>query len=558
MVRKGARILDYRVIPVAIGLLFGICISPSAQESLYHKYGGHVFYEGSALANAPSVTNIMWKDTRFDQKQSLVGVGIVLDAPPSTVKFDASQTSYTVFITDYGGIDRYESSDPGSTVYPFGIWIGSAGLGSLASPIAPYLGSTVASQWMTTGGTGTNYVWNAPGFPLPNNGSDFKDFNPVWAWIANMYYITQNDINNYYLQTVLSSINPGVVLGFVHVERQEMANSYSKTLYTIGLGISYDQGIHWAYLGDIIHPFYEYGMSLIGCKETNGSACKNSSGISGGYVLHNIGGVPYIVVPHIVVPPVPKPSEWNSRYFYVYFNEYTGDNARYEYQEELVSVARASVKDVLINALKGLNTPFYKYLGTDGTGNEKWDEYSANTPAAYLDNTRQAGASVIPPAASGPFVDQGDPTNDGDGKGDGVCGDPTSFLMYDTQSDAAFCEGDGAYLMTIHTYEGRLLLFHSTAANNGVDWDLTPWVVFRDCWKPPTNHQPHSFFLGADGKSDPSMDCHVVGNDFYIFWDGIHQDPAPTVINSLVGVELNAANLMRIRKIPRPSMVSKK
>ncbi|MBV5349428.1 hypothetical protein JZU61_07255 [bacterium] len=242
---------------------------------------------------------------------------------------------------------------------------------------------------------------------------DYNGYNhehPSGCWIPNIYKHTKDTL-----------------IGLVHREDLYPANNdpYGRGRFFIGLARSFDGGTHWKYLGDVLG--------------TIGNALKTPG-------LSNIGGVPYLIV---------------DNYIYLYFNEknLNGD-------PDGLSVARASVTDV-INSIKNDRVcPFLKY------NNGNWTE------------------------------------NGMVGKGSNIISDIQP--QYDFHSDAAYCSALGKYLITVQTHSlYTLLLYQST---DGINWGERIKLDYA-----PGNMQPYSSFVGFD--SDASDDSHIVGSEFYIYID---------------------------------------
>jgi hypothetical protein len=175
----------------------------------------------------------------------------------------------------------------------------------------------------------------------------------------------------------------------------------------------------------------------------------------------NIGGVPYIVR---------RDPGAGREDFYVYFNEYTG-------QEKRMCVARAGVADVVAAAKRHAVVPFQKYTG--GAWNEN--------------GLTGVGTNIIPNGVtSNSQIEIG-------------------VYPRDMHADAAFCRPLGKYLITVNGQsESRLYLY---ASADGIDWREE---TLLDSDPSHLTFMPYSTFVSLDPSS--SEDCSTVGGDFYILY----------------------------------------
>jgi hypothetical protein len=241
-------------------------------------------------------------------------------------------------------------------------------------------------------------------------------------WIPNVYKYTD-----------------GTMIGFVH---REVFPPPPDGCFRIGIAVSTNGGSCWTYCGDTIKPL------------VNWSDPKAAD-------FSNIGGVPYIVRV--------DPGD-HRKYFYVYFNEYTGGERR-------IGVARAVIEDVVAAAKGRTVTPFFKY--NDG----RWTEPGLTG----------VGTNILP---GGVFTE---------------AMMRSGVYRRDMHADAAFCAPLGKYLITTNDQsESKLLLFSSP---DGINWgeetelDADPTLV---------KFMPYSAFVSLDPAS--SEDCSTVGGEFDILY----------------------------------------
>jgi hypothetical protein len=429
---------------------------------------------------------------------------VQLDASVATVWYGnpTNPSSYYIhdFMTRGYGIDIY--GDPNDPLQPFGKLPAIRGdLGtSFTSTNLPYLGGY--------GGYGQISIWTGlhkytpPDLYFLYNANATYKFPEAWAWVPNIYKITQWDVDN-----ILNSNYGylGALIGFTHIETQMGdLDIYQKCEYTIGLSFSSasDQGQRWTFLGNVIKDESEYGPdpgTAANPAGNNGVSTKTATGI------HNIGGVPYLVV-----------TVGGEEYFYVYFNEYMTSMAINEQPPNLrISVARAKKADVLRNAVIGNPTVFHKYKGPDPdprtwTSAEltKAIDPDPNNLYGYWNNDASQPQTLVPGTDLFKNVDV--PT-----------GLPHSF---DSDADAAFCPSLNKYLITLSMYNyGYLMLYRSS---EGILWEqaftkLDDRSATGTCYQ-----QPHSFFVSrpvVDSKTkDIVEDCHEVGPDFWVYWQENH------------------------------------
>jgi hypothetical protein len=231
----------------------------------------------------------------------------------------------------------------------------------------------------------------------------------------------------------------GAMIGFVH---REIIPPPPDGCYRIGIAISTDGGGRWIYCGDTIKPL----VNWTGPKASD---------------YGNIGGVPYIIR---------RDPGAGREDFYVYFNEYTG-------QEKRMSVARAGVADVVGAAKRHAVVPFQKYAG--GAWNEN--------------GLTGVGTNIIPNGVTSNSQIE------------------TGVYPRDMHADAAFCRPLGKYLITVNGQsESRLYLYAST---DGIDWREETLI---DSDPSRLTFMPYSTFVSLDPSS--SEDCSTVGGDFYILY----------------------------------------
>jgi hypothetical protein len=231
----------------------------------------------------------------------------------------------------------------------------------------------------------------------------------------------------------------GTMIGFVH---REVFPAPPDGCFRIGIAVSTNGGSHWTYCGDTIKPL------------VNWSDPKSTD-------FANIGGVPYVVRT--------DPGD-RKKYFYVYFNEWTGSERR-------MGVARAAIADVVAAAKGKTASPFFKY--NDG----RWTEPGLTGVAS----------NILP---GGMFTE---------------AMMKLGIYRRDMHADATFCAPLGKYLITSNDQsESKLLLFSSP---DGIHWgeetelDADPTLV---------KFMPYSAFVSLDPAS--SEDCSTVGGEFDILY----------------------------------------
>jgi len=231
------------------------------------------------------------------------------------------------------------------------------------------------------------------------------------AWLTNVYEVPNGGGNT--------------LLGFAHREADPGVPSGN---FFLGLMWSTNRGASWTYLGDTVAP------------KVNGAFNKN------------IGAVPYLVV---------------GDYFYVYFNEHVSGGIR------RLSVARASVADVIAAAANGQLTAWTKY----GAGGWNQDSFTG-TATNIIPNGEQLEAN--------------------------------EDYAPDFHSDATYSRALGKFLITVQTEAiGKLLMYSSS---DGINWGQETLI---DETSDNNFNQPYSFFLGL---SDSTNDSREVGSQFYIYF----------------------------------------
>lgn len=437
---------------------------------------------------------------------------LIFDAPLSTVQLG---NTMRFLMANGPGIDVFDVdlSVANSVENPFG----TLSSGTTGTPVISTYNAS-ASHYITD-------AWSG----LPNNNPAYIFGGTAAPWIPNVYKVTDRDLNALSL-TGNNSIRAGDLLGFVHLEKQEMAQSFEQCTYTVGLAYSTDNGSHWRYVGNIIQEYIPYGaqVCLTGCSFSGNGTWTSSAQYPTGYGLHIIAGVPYLVI-HDAVS--------NFDYLYVYYNEFTGNYQTFpdNLSEERQSVARAPLNYVLAMASTGRRPVFNKY-----TGGGTWSQKDAGSTA-----DPDVGASVLPASYTATWPDPANPGNN------------LTFLVdaYDIHSDAAYCPALGKNLLTAATgYNNPSLALFSSDKNDGVNWtyecemdrNLNPRYIIT---------QEFSFFVSTEVTDNGITvdDGHYVGNPFYIFWPRHVTDttvhPKPYEYWSLYRTKVAILNpLSRIRR----------
>ena len=124
----------------------------------------------------------------------------------------------------------------------------------------------------------------------------------------------------------------GMLIGFTHREDLSKDLDYPQS-YHVGFSVSYDNGQHWKYLGDVL-----------------GTCCNYISKNRCGGKFPNVGGVPFFA--------------GKDGYFYFYFNEHNQNYERY------VSGARLPIKETIESVRRG-EAP--ASLVKKYSGNGVWD-----------------------------------------------------------------------------------------------------------------------------------------------------------------------------------------
>jgi hypothetical protein len=241
----------------------------------------------------------------------------------------------------------------------------------------------------------------------------------------------------------LYKIETGKLLGFVHVERyNESTGAQPDRRYYIGTAYSSDNGATWRYCGDILAPYYD----KIGDVWTT-----DTSKI----FYSNIGGIPYLVVPHGDEP-----------YFYVYFNEHLDNSSLPK-----TAVARAMAADVVASAERGRASQWYKYY------NGAWDQPGMGGRSSHILS----------------------------GKGH----------FDDMHSDAAYCSGNRRYFLTSNQAmtKGTKTLVHLAlhSSPDGISW-IQEAVVEDD-----DDQVCYSCFVSLPPES-AAGDGHEVGREFSLIY----------------------------------------
>jgi hypothetical protein len=313
------------------------------------------------------------------------------------------------------------------------------------------------------------YVSNANGIdkyhgplsnPLENHDASLTSAN---CWTGKSSVNTEGrTIENVFRISEITGLPAGVkagdLLGFVHVERGPKGISDLCAFYS---HCSYSICLAYSFAGPDVGLKWNFCGDIVQCKAPFGPPNTINQFCDGkrkmGFDMHNIAGVPFAI------------NKTNDS-FYVYFNEHNSpsDNS---YQ---VSVARAKMSEVLTNAYNHTVNKWQKWMG----GNSWTDSALAGSGP---------GAPVLARFR----------TNRG----------------YDCHADAAFCRPLGLYVLTINSDCGAVLVYSSV---NGIQWDNPEIAVDADGPCRPGFSQGYSAFVSVN--SDASEDSHIVGKEFYIFF----------------------------------------
>ena len=356
----------------------------------------------------------------------------IIDAPLSTIR---NGTAMDFLVSNWQGIDK-----------------------CLGTPLDPfqkrYWGLPREKLWMNSS------VFLKDRDTVSGGGGGAEYWRDV-PWISNVYRVQDDGV---------PGIGKGDLLGFAHVECSKVpkngAGFYRKTLYKIGLAFcrAKDGAAKWVYCSDILFTKDRYGEEISDCKKYpwgNGMTCP-------GFLLHNIGGAPYIV---------------KNDSFYVYFMDWdTADtkwNARH--WPARICVARARVKDALEEISKRIAAP---PVACPPPFSDLWRKFDGSAWSIMGNSAKSAGREVFAPYHGDPGLD--------------------------IHGDAAYCGPLKKYLITVDMPgAGKLLLYSS---KDGLHWDGAPLELDDDtAWR-----MPHSCF--ATLASDASIDCHEVGKQFYVIW----------------------------------------
>jgi hypothetical protein len=388
----------------------------------------------------------------------------VLDQGISTLRINADSTMF--FICNGVGANFYK----GTLASPFG---------SLSSRRNPNSYATQMNELL--------YYQTVTSFPSPSRRARnvftlrYDIFHNCWLdeiWIPNVYKVQASDVpkNN------PSGIKAGDLLGLVHVETLDGPGTGVRAVYSMGLAYSSDAGLHWAYCGDIIRT---------GCNTGNGT--------------NNIAGTPYIIYT----------DAQNTKWLYVYYNEF-GDSGWYNHNPRNFKcgkrqcVARDTLPDVLTKARYFWNSASNINPTSDTIHVPKFHKYKGFTIGWSRTSAvnQDTGAQIIPPCPSVhvPFNTNGDPDS----------------LLYDFDSDAAYCKALKKYLITVSNGPypgagsqspfGALMLYSSI---DGVNWG-NPIIVDTASLPGFYIEKAHSFFAALDTSA--ADDCHEVGKQFYIYF----------------------------------------
>jgi len=260
----------------------------------------------------------------------------------------------------------------------------------------------------------TTHVFTKPGMSF----IDLNGHNAGWGtyevWMPNYYRIGPNEL-----------------IAFTHNEMHPSATQRKRPPdFSMGIAYSSDNGATWEFCGEILKP-KDHEV--------------------------NVGGSPYVI---------------RDGYFYLYFNEGDVSPNNTSAWTRKVSVARASVADVVAAAQNHAVIPWLKYR--DG---------------AFTENALTGmGSQVIPSVFA---------TSDKKGE--------------DSHADATYSTALGKYLMTVQTeYAGKLTLYSSSDA---VNWSMEAYI---DVMPPDGHMQPYSSFVDLEGGA---ADGSFVDDDFYIMYD---------------------------------------
>lgn len=226
-------------------------------------------------------------------------------------------------------------------------------------------------------------------------------------------------------------IGPNELIAFTHNEMHPSATQRKNPPdFSMGIAYSSDNGATWEFCGEILRP-------------------KNHE--------VNVGGSPYVI---------------RNGYFYLYFNEGDVSPNNTSAWTRKVSVARASVADVVAAARNHAVTPWLKYR--DGV---------------FTENAMTGMGSPVIPSVYATASNKGE----------------------DSHADATYSTALGRYLMTVQTeYAAKLALYSSS---DGVTWSMEAFV---DVMPVGGHMQPYSSFVDLEGGSE---DGSVVDDDFYVMYD---------------------------------------
>jgi hypothetical protein len=353
----------------------------------------------------------------------------IIDAPLSTLRNNSGAMDFLV--SNWQGIDK-----------------------CLGTPLEPFQ----KRYW----GLPREKLWiNSSVFLKDREGGKGAEYWRDVPWISNVYVVPDSRI---------AGIGKGDLIGFAHAECSQIPQSaglfYQKTLYKIGLAYcrSRDSAAKWIYCSDILFTKDRYGEEITDCKKYpfgNGMTCP-------GFLLHNIGGIPYIV---------------KNDSFYVYFMDW--DTARTEWNARSwparICVAKARVKDVLEEVLKRIKAP---PATSPAPFSGLWRKYDGKGWSVRGNSIERAGKEVFAPHHGDPGLD--------------------------IHGDAAYCRPLKKFLITVDMPgTGKLLLYSS---KDGLHRNDAPIELDNDsAWR-----MPHSCFASLD--SGAAIDCHEVGKQFYIIW----------------------------------------
>lgn len=260
----------------------------------------------------------------------------------------------------------------------------------------------------------TTQVFVKPGMSF----IDLNGHNAGWGtyevWMPNYYRIGPNEL-----------------IAFTHNEMHPSATQRKNPPdFSMGIAYSSDNGATWEFCGEILRP-------------------KNHE--------VNVGGSPYVI---------------RNGFVYLYFNEGDVSPNNTSAWTRKVSVARASVADVVAAARNHTVTPWLKYR--DG---------------AFTENALTGMGSPVIPSVFATASNKGE----------------------DSHADATYSTALGKYLMTVQTeYAGKLALYSSSDA---VTWSMEAYI---DVMPAGGHMQPYSSFVDLEGGSE---DGSVVDDDFYVMYD---------------------------------------